>query len=84
MILWVATPVRLYRLPASSETLRFDGKPEWPGDLAKALLEVDHNLPTPAQKAAMDQANQPGEGNPFATLRDVDGGSAGRSHRWGS
>jgi|GEM_PF-5473928 len=78
VILWVATAVNLYRLPASSEPLRFDGKAEWAGDLAAALLNLDVNLPTPAQKAALEEANQPGAGNPFATLRDL-GGSPGPS-----
>ena len=73
VILWVATPVNLYRLPAASEPLRFDGKAEWAGDLAAALLNVDANLPTPAQKAALNGANQPGAENPFATLRDLGG-----------
>ena len=60
-------------MPAASEPLRFDGKAEWAGDLAAALLNVDANLPTQAQKAALNGANQPGTENPFATLRDLGG-----------
>jgi hypothetical protein len=73
VILWVATPNRLYRLPATSEPLRFDGKSEWPGDLATALIQVDQMLPTLGQKAAMDKANRPTADNPFATLKDLPG-----------
>ena len=74
VILWVATPRRLYRIPADSEALRFDGDEEWAGDLARVVQQVDWNLPTPEQKAALDAANQPGPDNPFATHEDLDGG----------
>ncbi len=63
-ILWVATPRRLYRIPADSEALRFDGDPEWAGDLARVIQQVDANLPTVQQKAALYRANLPGEENP--------------------
>lgn len=70
-ILWVASPCRLYRLPAVHEALRFDGHAEWAGDLAKVLLDVDCNLPTPQEKSAMANAHGPGADNPFATLNDL-------------
>ena len=70
-ILWVATPCRLYRLPAVDEALRFDGDAEWAGDLAQMMQEVDCQLPTPHQKAAMENANAPNAANPFATLNDL-------------
>jgi hypothetical protein len=76
VILWVATPTRLYRIPADSEALRFDGSGKWAGDLARVIQHVDSSLPTPEQKAAMDGAHQPGEENPFATLEDLPEGTA--------
>jgi hypothetical protein len=77
VILWVATPRRLYRIPADSEALRFDGDEEWVGDLARVVQAVDWSMPTPDQKAALDGAHGPGEENPFATLNDLsdEGGS---------
>ena len=77
VILWVATPVRLYRLPAASEPCASTASRSGPATSTRALLEVDHSLPTAAQKGAMNQANQPGAENPFATLRDVSGGNGG-------
>lgn len=71
VILWVATPTRLYRIPADSEALRFDGSREWAGDLARVIQHVDSSLPTPEQKAALDHAHQPSRENPFATLEDL-------------
>ena len=71
VILWVATPCRMYRLPATSEALRFDGDPDWAGDLAKMMQQVDCNLPTPEEKAAMECANDPSAENPFATMSDL-------------
>ena len=71
VILWVATPCQLFRLPATNEALRFDGDPEWAGDLSKILQQVDCQLPTPEQKAAMDNAHEAGPDNPFATLNDL-------------
>jgi hypothetical protein len=70
-ILWVVTPRLLYSIPATDEALRYDGQTEWAGDLPRLILDVDNNLPTEAQKAALDKASQPGTDNPFATLEDL-------------
>jgi hypothetical protein len=77
VILWVATSRQLYRIPADGEALRFDGSEEWAGDLARVIQDVDFGLPTPEQKAALDQAHDPGVDNPFVTLHDLPGNAGG-------
>ncbi len=79
-ILWVATTCQLYRLPAASEPLRVDGDADWAGDLSKVIQQVDCNLPTADQKAAMDHAHDPSQDNPFATLHDLPGGPNDPGH----
>ena len=68
---WAVTPVRGYRLPATGEPLRFTGDKEWAGDLGRAMKDVDTSLPTTDQKAALDNALEPGGSNPLATMADV-------------
>lgn len=74
-IVWAVTPQLMYRLPATSEPLRFDGKVEWAGDLARMMIDVDRNLPTDDQKAALTGFNHqhpPSLQNPFATREDLE------------
>lgn len=72
-ILWAVTPRLLYGIPATSEPLRFDCKPDWAGDLPQMMLDVDRNLPTDAQKDAMDKAQNPNAANPFVTTSMLPG-----------
>jgi hypothetical protein len=73
-ILWVVTPNLMYCIPATNEPLRFDGKEEWAGDLARVIVDVDRNLPTNNEKDALHGFNEdypPSTENPYATREDL-------------
>ena len=64
---WITTPHHGYRLPTPGDTARFNGDDAWAGDLVQVLRDVDSNLPTDNQKAALDAAPEPSASNAFVT-----------------